>query len=293
MIFSCLVIVLEVWYHMIQNQIEKNFNQKVEFSNVTLSVLPSLKAEIDDLALYQNEQKTVDIKKLTLNLNIDTLMEKELVIESIEIIEPTINIDPDMAASQENSDSNQSFDFEKLKLLKKLTVRDGTIIYDTKYRIGNISTDIEITPQIIKIVKLKATVGQNHLTTVISGLIDIQKESLALNIAAKSNSLKTLLQQFDVNLSDRNNSLENFKFAGSIKADKNGLLLKNAKIVLDDTHIDLETVIKDYNLSTMAFRTTIDTIDLNRYLPADATAAMTSIVLKHRNLHTLRMIWNR
>ena len=57
---------------MIQNQIEKNFHQKVEFSNVTLSVLPSLKVEIDDLALYENAFKTVEVKKLILNLNIDT-----------------------------------------------------------------------------------------------------------------------------------------------------------------------------------------------------------------------------
>ena len=255
---------------MIQNQIEKNFHQKVEFSNVTLSVLPSLKVEIDDLALYENAFKTVEVKKLILNLNIDTLMEKRLVIESIELVSPTVTIIPSTAASEKSTDSNQSFDPEQLQVLKKLTIRDGTILYNNQYRLNRIDTELDITPQMITIAKFKATLGQNHLSTVLSGLINIQDERLSLNLAVKTNSLKTLLQQFDVNLSDQKNSLENFKFSGAIKADKNSFLLKNVKVALDDTHVDFEAVIKDYNLSTMAFRTTIDKIDLNRYLPTDA-----------------------
>jgi len=255
---------------MVQKQIEKNFHQKVTFSNVSISVLPSLTAEIDDLALYQDEQnKMVEVKKIVLNLNIDTLMQKELVIESIEITSPAINIDPNATASEKDTsaDSNRSFDPKNLKFLKKVTLRDGSVNYGSRYHIGKISADIVLSPEIIKIEKLKATVGQNGLSAVVSGLVDIQKETITLNLAAKSSSLKTLLQQFDINTSARSDSLENFKFAGTVKADRKGLLLKNARIILDDTHVDFETVVKDYNASTMAFRTTVDEIDLNRYLP--------------------------
>lgn len=258
---------------MVQEQIEKNFHQKVKFRNVEISVLPSLKAEIDDLALYQSGQKVVEVEKIILNLDIKTLMDKELAIESAEIVSPTVTISSDRDALQENRDSYQSFNLEKLRLLKRATVRDGTIVYDSRYRISKISSDLEITPQIIKIVKFKAIVGQNHLNTVAEGMIDLKEGSVALNIAAKSNTLGLLLQQFDVNVSDQNGSLEQFKFSGALKADRKKLLLKSAKITLDDTHMDFEAIIKDYNLSTMAFRTTIDTIDLNRYLPVDANSS--------------------
>jgi len=253
---------------MIQDQIEENFHQKVEFSNVSLSVLPSLKAEIDDLVLYQDTQKMVEVEKVIFNLNIETLLEKKLVIESIEVISPTIIIIP-TTTPKASTDSNQSFDPQQLRVLKKLTVHNGTILYNDQYRLKQINTELHITPQMIKIVKFKAMLGQNHLNAVVNGEIDILQEALTLNIAMKTPSLRSLLQQFDANLSDGNNSLENFRFSGAVKADRKKLLLKNVKIDLDDTHIDFEAVIKDYNLSTMAFRTTIDAIDLNRYLPAD------------------------
>ena len=261
---------------MVQEQIEKTSRQKVKIGDIHLSIFPSLQVEVDDLVLYKEEQPFLDIDKILLSLNLDTLMQKKLVVDTIEIDSPLLTIPVAMAKPaprKEDNASTQAPDLTALKFLEKITVRHGAIAYGKRYRIEKINADITVSPTHIRLEKLTADYGNGQFLTALNGDIYPQKERLELTVAAKSDDVAALARGFDINLTDTNETFRTLAIAASIEADRKKLVLKKAKITFDDIHLDAEGIVKDYNLSKMAFRTTIDAIDLNRYLPKKETTA--------------------
>jgi|GEM_PF-6129399 len=258
---------------MVQNQMEAAVGQKVEIGDFHLGVLPSLQVEVDDLALYRDGRRLLAVDKILLDLDLDTLMNKQLVIDSIEIDAPAVTL-PESESNETEASKSVSAppDFSALRYLQKITVRDGSVAYGRRYRLERINGEFDVSADRIRIVKLTAAFGGGHLISAVSGDLYPARMNAQIKIASKSDDPDALLQSLGVTLEHREDAFRSLALAAAVKADKDKLVLQKAKITLDDIEIEAEGMVKEYNLSKMAFRTTVGTVDLNRYLPPERNA---------------------
>ncbi len=267
-------------FDMVQEQIRKTSGQDVRFGDLHLKIFPKLQVEIDDLGLYLTQKPLLQVKKVRLELDTDTLLNKALVIDAVTIDTPVLDLNSLPAASgtevpQEHNETNTTPDYSGLRFLKTITLKNGSIRYG-RYALHHLAADVTVSPSTVKIARLSGALGDNDLLSVVTGTIDLPKKRLELNIASKSENLAKLVEHLGIDVPEHQaGTFERLALAASLKADPGSLVLKHAKLTFDDTHIDAAGVMKDYNLSRLAFRTTIDGIDLNRYLPKhDANASV-------------------
>ncbi len=255
---------------MIQEQIEKTTRQKVHLGNLRLSLFPSLRAEVDDLVFYRDNVPFVQVKTLKLDLDFDTLKQKRLVIDTIEIDGPSLSLPDkgmqDKPLQEERNAGSGPPDLSPLRFLKTIKVRNGSIAYGPHYRIDNIRVDAVVSPERIRIENASASLADGELIAAISGEFLPKEDHLSLRIASKSDHVAALMKYAGIEPDNCGDACRTLSLAVAVEAFRDKLVLKKAKIAFDDIHVDAEGVVKDYNLSRMAFRTNVDTVDLNRYL---------------------------
>jgi hypothetical protein len=107
----------------------------------------------------------------------------------------------------------------------------------------------------------------------IQGRVDFGKKTpyynLTINVA--KSDIKKIARNFNVKLPDFKNkgALKTLSFSLKIDGDREKLFLKDASISVDDTFINMQTSVKNFNLSTMESNLHIRQIDLNKYAIKD------------------------
>ncbi len=106
--------------------------------------------------------------------------------------------------------------------------------------------------------------------------------------------LSELGQAFPVQTTDPK-ALSRLMFNAQLNGSTKKLVVKNAELTLDDTHIQLSATAKDFAKPDLAFKLNLDQIDLDRYLPPKSEnepskAAKTSTARKATDYGPLRRL---
>jgi AsmA protein len=99
------------------------------------------------------------------------------------------------------------------------------------------------------------------------------KMTYQLDIKVDPFNLKKLFSSLDLNFpvtTTDPKALEKIGLQATVKGDTQQVVLSNSKILLDDSSINLDLTAKEFSRPDLAFNMTVDSIDLDRYLPPAA-----------------------
>ncbi|MEA3553665.1 MAG: AsmA family protein [Campylobacterota bacterium] len=260
---------------------------KIDIELISLfSTTPKIKnISIQNAILYfKHNNKTNTINELYCNLDISNI--NKVIVKDMQgrldntkfksklIFEPdtnhiegnfvfdTINLNKYINKSDNNSSSNKpNFSFDIKIMGKKIT-------YD-KFSGNNFLLDIKYKDHIIEFKKVNFKQLAEFNNVNIKGRYDFKKAYIDTDISFKESSIKRIADKFNIILPETNSTkvFNNIELSTQLKGDKEKLYLKNGHIVFDNTKIDIDMGIKEFDFSKAVFSANIDSIDLNKYIP--------------------------
>lgn len=252
----------------ISSFIKKETNKEVMFEEFKINIFPSPSIYLKNVVFNEKDIIELSIKKAAVNLDFTNRFDlKSYKIKSILLDQPNVKIFEQNEKQKETKNNDQEL---SLIDIDNFIIKNGTIIYKNE-TINNFTCNLSMTKEgliDIKTFLIKQIKGLNDLS--LKGNIDISKKDpyIDLNIKNTSSNIPAIAKSLDLDLPSVPNKeyLKNLSFEFNAKGDISKLYFTNSQIIIDDTTISFETVLKDLNPNNIATVLEMDKLDLNNYI---------------------------